>query len=78
MSVRIHAIVNYICANDLFNLDVMDLQDMHGSDVLRHFVIDEVLSKWEEVLFMQEMLRLAHRFQTAEISRCTPVELYTA
>lgn len=78
MSQKVNALVNYIKCNDLFDLDVMDLLEMNGLQVLEHFGIRQMLSEWEEALFMQDMFRLAASFQTAEIARNTPVEFYLA
>jgi hypothetical protein len=69
MSKKIHAIIEYIKANELFNLDAMDLFDKHMNayDVLDNLGIKELFNESEEALFMEEMERLAHQNQTAEI-----------
>lgn len=75
MSLRVNAIVSYIKLNDMFDLDVMDLDEMNGFDVLDRFGLYELLDESEEALFMEEMYRMAGRVQTAEIARNTPIEL---
>lgn len=75
MSLRVNAIVGFITSNDLFDLDVMDLDEMNGFDVLDRYGLYEILDESEEALLMDEMYRLAGRVQTAEIARNTPTEL---
>ena len=78
MSCRVNALVSYIRFNDLFDLDVMDLDGMSPYDVLDHFGLGELLDENEEAFFMDEMYRFAGRFQTAEITRNTPIEFFHA
>ncbi|MGB6012978.1 MAG: hypothetical protein WBI57_17090 [Desulfobacterales bacterium] len=72
MSDKVNFLVGYIRSNDIFDLDVMDLRFMNGHDVLRHFGISELLSEWEEALFMMEMGCLAQRYQTLKILKSLP------
>ena len=78
MSHKVNALVSYIRGNDLFDLDVMDLDGMNGFEVLDHFGLGELLDENEEALLMDEMYRLAQGLQTAEIVRNTPIEFYQA
>jgi hypothetical protein len=78
MSFKVNAMVSYIRLNDIFDLDVMDLDDMSPYDVLDHFGLGEVLDENEEALLMDEMYRLAGAVQTAEIRRNTPIGIICA
>ena len=78
MSLKVNALVSYIKTNDLFDLDVMDLDGMGPYEVLDHFGLDELLDENEEALFMDEMEKMAGAVQTAEIARNTPTGFYQA
>ena len=78
MSFKVNGMVSYIRFNDLFDLDVMDLDEMNGFEVLDHFGLGELLDENEEALLMDEMYRLAGAVQTAEITRNTPIEFFHA
>jgi hypothetical protein len=71
MSKKVNTIVGYIKANELFDLDIMDLfgNCMNAYDVLNHLDIKALFDESEEALFMEEMEKLAHQNQTAEIVR---------
>ena len=78
MSLKVNALVSYIKTNDLFDLDVMDLDDMGPYEVLDHFGLSELFDENEEALFMDEMERMAGMVQTSEIARNTPTGFYQA
>jgi len=69
MSMKIHAMLEYIKANDLFDLDVADIEYMSGYEVLYHLGLEGIFIGSEEALFMQEIHALAEQNQTAEITR---------
>ena len=78
MSFKVNGMVSYIRFNDIFDLDVMDLDEMNCFEVLEHFGLGELLDENEEALFMDEMYRLAGAVQTAEITRNTPIGIIYA
>jgi hypothetical protein len=71
MSKSVYTIVTYIKANELFNLDTMDLlcDHMDACDILSHLGIDMGFNESEKSLFMKQMGKLARQNQTAEIIR---------
>ncbi len=66
---KVHALVQYIKANDFLDLDSMDLKVMDSDDVLRHLGIRELKNEGEVRMFIREVRHLAEEYQTQEIVR---------
>ena len=73
MSRKIHAMIEYIKANDLFDLDLADIEYMSGYEVLYRLGLEGIFVDDEEELFMREIRTLAEQNQTAEISKVSSV-----